>query len=141
MQTYFEIEYDYDFELFGIISPMKEHKLAWHFEKALDFIFLRKEEFELDFLKEGRLVISNYLYEEEYSSMRLLKNKAWESEKISPYLIPELKQFDYFLMIKESILDLDQGELLKTIRSIPNLLLIQDVNIDSLKSKENLIFE
>ena len=141
MQTFFEVEYDYDFDLYGVTCPLKEHKLAWQMEKALDFAFLPKEEFELDFLKDGKLVVSNYLFEGENAWMRLIRNKAWESEKISPYLIPELKQFDYLLMIHEWVLDMKPKELLDVIRSIPNVLLLKQVTIEELKSKENLIFE
>ncbi len=141
MQTYFEIEYDYDFDLLGVIAPMKEHKLAWNFERQFNFEFEPKEEFELDFLKDGKLTIANYVYEEEYSSMRLIRNKAWESEKISPYLLPEVKQFDYLLMVKGNIFDLELSTVQDKIKAIPNVMLVQNIEIEGLKSKENLIFE
>lgn len=135
------IEYNYDFSLYGIISISKDYRLAWLINKNMD-IHLRKEnDIKISFLNDENLVISNYLYETEHAQLRMLKNKSEDrkSDKMS-YLIPELNKFDFLIMKNGRIGDLSDQELLRDIQKIKEVQYIVALEIDKLKSKENLIF-
>ena len=135
------IEYEYDFSLFGINSISKDYRLAWLINKYLDLHLRKEEDIKISFLNDENLVISNYLYETEHAQLRMLKNKSEDrkSDKMS-YLIPELNKFDYLIMKNGRIGDLSDQELLREIQKIREVQYIVALDINKLKSKENLIF-
>ena len=136
-----EAEFEYDFSLFGIISVLKEYKLAWLLNNILDVQLDKANDIEIEFLKSQNLIISNYLVETENSSLRLLKNKSMDQLGDNPaYLLPELKRFDYFMII-QGFEDTFSNQVLKQkISSIPGIQYVQIFSLESLKSRENLIF-
>ena len=135
------IEYDYDFSLYGNISISKDYRLAWLINKYLDLHLTKAEDINISFINDENLVISNYLYETEHAQLRMLKNKSEDrkSDKMS-YLIPELNKFDYLIMKNGRIGELSDQELLSEIQKIKEVQYIVALDIDKLKSKENLIF-
>ena len=135
------IEYDYDFDLYGIISLARAYKLAWLINQQLNLHLIKENDIHFSFLNEEKLVISNYLYQTEHSHFRLLKNKSEESsaEKMG-YLIPELNKFDYFIMKNGVINDYDNSELLNQLQEIKEIQYIVSLDIKKIKSRENLIF-
>ncbi|WMJ75064.1 IPExxxVDY family protein [Cytophagaceae bacterium ABcell3] len=135
------VEYEFDFEILGIISPVKDYKLALHINRCLDISLKRDEDINLEFLKEGKIVISCFLSESEYSCLRLLKNKSVEHSNVAkPYLIPELKEYDYFIHLSGEGDMWDADETVSKLREIPIIQYIQKLNTSNLKSRENLIF-
>ena len=136
-----EAEFEYDFSLFGIISVLKEYKLAWLLNNILDVQLDKANDIEIEFLKSQNLTISNYLVETENSSLRLLKNKSMDQLGDNPaFLLPELKRFDYFMII-QGFEDTFSNQVLKQkISSIPGIQYVQIFSLESLKSRENLIF-
>jgi len=135
------IEYDYDFDLYGIISTTRDYKLAWLINHKLDLHLVKAEDIKISFLNDEELVISNYLYKTEYAQLRLLKNRSEEgsAEKMN-YLLPELNKFDYFIMKKGNIYGDDESEWLNQMQQFKEIQFITRLDIKKLKSRENLIF-
>jgi len=135
------INYNFDFELFGIISTIKEYKLAWLINKHLGFHLVKEKDIAYEFINLDNLIVSNYLYETENVSLRLLKNKSENknSEKIG-YLIPELHKFDFLIMKNGAIDGIEDKDLLSRMQNIEEIQYITSLDINKLKSKENLIF-
>jgi len=199
------VEHDYDFEVLGLISSAKEYKLVWSINKILSINMIKQKDISFDFLTRGEIKFSNYLFETEYSSFMLLKNKSCttgntlpdlpdlqcgtgryraglppiiesgekrmsESETSSvspirpllvsdlpvlpllggnreievknPWLLPEVKQYDYIIRLKGIFQEyLGSGDtILNAIRTLSIVQYISKLNVESLKSKENLIF-
>ena len=138
----FAMEFDFDFNLFAIITSAKEYKLAWWLNKVLCIDLQKDEDILLDFLKGKSLNVSNYSYKTTHSSVHLIRNKCSEYINFAkPYLIPELQQYDYLLMVKDpaELYELTKWD--ESLNSIVIIELIQKIEINSLQSKENLIFE
>jgi len=135
------IEYEYEFDLYGIISLTKAYKLAWLINRHLGVHLIKENDIIFSFLNAEKLVISNYLFETEHAQFRLLKNKSEEktSEKMG-FLIPELNRFDYLIMKNGNIGDYSNSELVSKIQEIKEVQYIVSLDIEKLKSKENLIF-
>lgn len=135
------VDYDYDFEVLAIISSVKDYKLAWAINKSLHINLCKTSDICLDFVKEGRLLISNFIFETEYTTFRLLRNKSYEFTKIhKPYLLPELKEYDYLIMISGEYTSLNAENTLDKIKHLPVIEYIKLLDVQNLKSKENLIF-
>ena len=136
-----EAEFDYDFSLVGIISAEKEYKLAWLLNRQLDLQLIKAKDIEIEFLKRPNLIISNYLFETEHCSFRLMKNKSMdEFSDGSAYLLPELKRFDFFVIFQGFEDTISNQDLKEKISTLPEIQYAQFFKIDGLKSKENLIF-
>lgn len=135
------IEYDYDFEVLALISSVKDYKMAWSLNKALHINLCKTEDLCLDFVKESRLLITNFIFETEYTTFRLLKNKSHEFGRIQkPYLVPELKDYDYLIKISGEGVSLSVPNIIERLKELPVIEYIKQIDVQNLKSKENLIF-
>ena len=61
-----EIEYEFNFSLLGIVSPAREHKLAWHLNKYLNINLRKDQDAFIDFQGKNALQISFLSFEDEY---------------------------------------------------------------------------
>ena len=131
---------DFDFSLLAISSQLKEYKLAWVINRDLDIHLVKQKDEIFQFLGSDNLCISHYLYQTEHSSVRLIYNRSREEGATGQYLIPELKQFD-FLMIIEGFKDsFEVHEVREIIKTINGVQMVNQIEVDQLKSRDNLIF-
>ena len=135
------IEYEYDFDLFGIISPTREYKLAWLINQKLGIHLIKEDDVRISFLNDEELVITNYLYETEHAQLRLLRNRS-ENRKDDRmnYLVPEMNRFDYLLLKWGEIGDFGDLQWLKKLQQLKEIQYITKMDVEKLKSRENLIF-
>ena len=61
-------------------------------------------------------------------------------EKFNAFLIPELRNFDFFLLIEDESDTFDLNTFITSIKEIPFMQFVVSVEASALKSKENLIF-
>lgn len=139
-----EISYEIDFDLIAINASIKEYKLAWVLNKNLDWDLVKMKNIEIQFTQNKTLSISNYFYKTEYQKFRLIKNRAddgdQERQKFNSFLIPELKNFDYFVMLENESHGFDLKSFISKIKQIPYVQFAVIVDTAALKSKDNLIF-
>lgn len=133
------IDYEYDFTLLAVLSNVREYKLAWSINKQLHIRLVKENDLHLNFLNQQNLIVSNYKFATEHTTFRLLKNKSVQDGS-NAFLIPELRGFDYLVMI-QGVGDFFEGmNIEQALKDIPLIQYISKVNINQLKSKENLIF-
>jgi hypothetical protein len=132
-----KVDPDYDFDVLAIISSVKDYKLAWAINKSLNINLCKTPDISVDFVREGELLISNFIFETEYSSFMLLKNKSKGSK---PFLLPELKEYDYIIKISGEQTILNAEKIMNNMKSLSVIEYIKQIDVNNLKSKENLIF-
>lgn len=133
-----EIENDYDFILLGISCHAKDYRLCWALNKTFGFNFTKTEDFEVKNKKlAGAVAFSQYIFdvEEEYKSFTLLGNRSEAG-----MLVPEQKQADYLLVLKGGFTDNDVNEFIAKINSVDFVLTAFEIEVSSLRSKQNLLF-
>lgn len=135
-----DASFHFDFDLFGIISITKEYKLAWHLNKMLGIHLVKSGDMEMKFLDQQTLLISNFLYETENSQIRLLKNKSIQTGERTNYLLPELHKFDFLFTIYGFDDTFPRKTLVSLLKNVSQIQFVQQLPINQLKSKENLIF-
>ncbi|PIQ47670.1 MAG: hypothetical protein COW03_13950 [Cytophagales bacterium CG12_big_fil_rev_8_21_14_0_65_40_12] len=136
-----DISYEIDFDLIAINASVKEYKLAWVLNKSLGWHLAKKENIQIEFTGNKALSVSNYFYKTEYQSFRLLKNRAEDlEEQFNAFLIPELKNFDYFVMLENESDSFDLNSFISKIKQIPFVQFAVIVDTAALKSRDNLIF-
>jgi hypothetical protein len=133
------IEHQYDFELLGIVAPIKEYKMAWVVNHSLNSKLVKSDDFELELLNQPPLVISNFVEEKEYGFVQLLKNKSNSEGENSLYLIPELRMMDYFLLVQDQTHEIDLNDYIEKLSENSFVQNVVKLNISKLKSKDNLL--
>jgi hypothetical protein len=135
-----DIDYAYDFEVFGVVSSSKEYKLAWALNNCLNIRLVKQSDLCLDFIQKGRLVISNYLHLTEGSTFRLFRNKSLDLSTLKkPFLVPDIKEYDYVVQVSGLLSDYRQ-DILQRLHLVPLIQYVQHFDPNHLKFKENLIF-
>ncbi len=134
-----QIEPAFDFELLGIVSPIREYRMAWLVNQELELNLVKVDDLELEFLNSEKLEIAQYFLSLPHGFIQLLKNKAINSTQQLAYLIPELKNLDYFLLIQDETEELDLINFVKKLSQNPLVQSIVRIDISKLKSKENLL--
>ncbi|MBY0426883.1 MAG: IPExxxVDY family protein [Cytophagales bacterium] len=131
-------EYSYDFRALGLTTAVKEFKLAWLLNQALSIRLVKETDITIESLKSNNLVISNYSYSTEHSFVRLIKNKTVDYQNTTKsFLLPEIRHLDYLLLIEGT---LNATEVFEKIKPIPIIAHLEVIEVQKLKSKENLIF-
>lgn len=135
------VEYDYDFDVLAIRTSSRSYKLAWQLNREFRVTLCRDPDMRFDFTNDSYLYIVSYKYETDYTVMRLIRNRAHEFTNISkPFLIPELKEYDYLLQITGEVRPWEATELENKVKSLSGIEWAQIMEVNSLKSKDNLLF-
>lgn len=137
-KTKLVIENVFEGNVIGIVSTLKDYKLAWSINQVFNIELALQPPVVLEFLKLPDLVITNFLYEDEFCAYRLLRNRGNDSN--SGYLIPELVNFDYFLLISGEEEILPAESVINEIHTIKGISFFQQIDVNRLKSRDNFIF-
>lgn len=154
-----EIEYDYDFVLIGISSHEKDYRFCWRLNKLLEINLIKQNSLEIKNKKQKTpSFFSFYLFENKslYTDYAVLANisenkqsttesinlfgELIDTESDTDFLLPELKQFNYFYIIKGEVDDNDVEETTNKIKTMENVQTALRIDVNSLRSKQNLIF-
>ncbi|WP_192823530.1 IPExxxVDY family protein [Rufibacter sp. LB8] len=135
-----DVEYDFDFDLYGVVSSSKEHTLAWALNKSFRIRLIKQADLCIDYLNKGRLVISNYLHRAEHGNLRLFRNRSVGTSTLAaPFLVPDIKEYDYVIQVTGGLNHL-QKELLGTLHAVPLVQYVRPFDPNCLRYKENLLF-
>ena len=127
----------YDFYLIGIACHYKDYRLCHEINSNTNLNLKREDDLEIfDNKTVSPILFSLYKFQNEDSDLfYLITNKSGIN-----YLLPEQKQIDFFLLIKNISNHIDYDELIKQLKSIPIIIGIFVLNPKRLKSKKHLVF-
>ncbi len=133
------VEHTYDFDLLGLVSPVRDYKAAWIINRTLQLDLIRVDDLHLDFNNVPSLKISQYFLSLPHGFVQLLKNKALNSTNQISYLIPELKSMDYFLLLQDETFQISINTFAEKLAENPLIQNVMKLDVTKLKSKENLL--
>ncbi len=133
------IEPTFDFELLGLVSPVKDYKMAWLINRDLDLDLVRSEDLHIEFVSSPRLEISQFFLSLPHGFIQLLKNKAINTSQQLAYLIPELRNLDYFLLVQDHTQQVSITTFVDHLAKNPFVQSVVRLDVSKLKSKENLL--
>lgn len=155
-----DFDLELDFTLIGISSSLRDYRLCHFINKhtGLQLQFGKeslidhngnvksKPQEELDYhiiteksknkTSTHHFPVYRYCCESFEYEYYIINNKSLENG----VLIPEIANFDYFMLIKNYIDEEDLFKLIDNLKSINEIMLVKEIEPISLKSKENLIF-
>lgn len=127
----------YAFVLIGIVCQYREYRLGREVNLALQISLARDHDFEVFTKKRmDAMTFTRFSFKsEEEDEYYLLSNKGEGG-----MLIPEHKQFDYFLLVRPGRNEISSGDLLPPLKKISMILGAYALDPKDLKSRENLLF-
>jgi hypothetical protein len=133
------IDYEFDFELLGLISSAKGYKLAWEINQVLNIQLVKQPDLVVGFKNNEEKSFSFYSYQTQLNRLKMFKNKPSDLDGGKYFLIPEFPHYDFIILadMKEHY---THKQLIHSIKSIASIQLAAIIPLDGLKSKSNFIF-
>ena len=131
-------ELDFDFILIAITSHLRDYKLCYRINKELNMNFRKVGDYCLNlFAGNEALQFSQYFFKIEASETEfyLIANHS-----AAGYLIPEMGNINYFMLIKNHLDQEDLNVALSRLSHIENIEAVMQLNPSFIKSNENLLF-
>lgn len=133
------IDYDFDFDAFGIISSAKGYKLAWELNRRLGTHLVKQSDLTVGFRNKRNLGFTHYSFETHVSRLKLLGNRPAEGPHGKHFLTPEFPHFDFIVLARLQDQRPDVS-LLNKLKEIPSVELVTPIALNELKSKTNFVF-
>ena len=128
-----------DARLIGIMGAVKDYRLCWKLNREFNIEFRSSTNLEIKIHRNKRLYyFSLFEYQVPVSALsHYLYNNQYDGE----YLIPALKHFDYFWLIKnESVSNEWCLKLIECLKAIPEIQYVIELDIHKIKNVESLLF-
>ncbi len=148
-----DYENEHEYILIGIHAALEDYRLAFHLNEALN-IHLTRESQNLDFSTDNSS-FSLYMYDcnHTFSKWALIANKyifdahinnknnyLFKEDYQTTHFIQEKKQVDFFLKIESDFNTHEINEIIKNVNSLKQVITSYNINPQTLKSKDFLIF-
>jgi hypothetical protein len=133
------IDYEYDFNLIGIISAAKGYRLAWELNGALGIHLVKLPDLIVGFKNNEEKGFSYYSHQTQLNRLKVFKNRPAELDAGKYFLIPEFPHYDFIILADMEEYDKAQ-HLLQSLKSINSIQLAAIIPLEGLKSKSNFIF-
>lgn len=120
------------YSLFGISSTLRDYKLAFRFNKDAEMNMEKKDDFiPFGFPTDVKGGCSLYYWRDEdhFNSFYFLSNR-----REGFWIFPEIKQADFLLLVEGPFTRRQTDQLLKKLRTIPNVQTVFEIKLASLKN-------
>ena len=127
------------FKALGIVAPVKDYRFCWLLNQALGCDFRLNSDVEIQLAKKNRqYFFSVYEYGETGTSLvHYIYNNQFEGE----YLLPEFRHLDFLWLLKgDDVQDSYIHYLQQSIKIIPGVQLITELEKEKIKNKMHLVF-
>jgi len=139
-RKFLEVKDQSDFlTLLGLSCKLLDYHLSFYLNRQWDFQFVKQDDFVYGTPgSDDKHLFSFYAStdEDHVNIYYLLSNRSQDH-----LLIPSLKQTDFLMFIDGVLKESRKEELLKTIRSVPRVLLATEINPAVIKHIDHLINE
>ena len=157
-----DFEYDYDFILVGICSPLKDYHMCYRLNKELGTSLYRSRlDVSMDFfegIEKAQFSLYEYWDKQYENQWYLLSNRCQilcderlqnkgtifdgiiQNEK-TKYLIPENSKVDFYLQLHGIFSENRKLNMIKNIKKLNRIVSAYEISIKDIASKENLIIK
>jgi len=132
-KTRLKIEYDFDFCLIGIVCSEKDFRLSWLLNNQLALKLAKMEDHVSGV---GNHSLSSFIEEDLMREYYLVTNKGDAGKP----LLEEHQHTDYFIIVKGEITDEEKKYFAEQIKKLSSVSASYLIDVETLKSKQNLIF-
>lgn len=134
---FLDFKTEYDFLLLGIYCAYRDYRICFELNHALELSFEKQDDFEIQLEKKGAtgqfaIFLAENSDEEQFF---VVSNKS-----VNGLLIPELKQVDYFLLVRNNTRYTTTQLLIEKIKSINIVSSVLEYFPDDLKSGDLFLY-
>ncbi|MEQ9298887.1 MAG: IPExxxVDY family protein [Cyclobacteriaceae bacterium] len=130
----------YDLGLIGVICSLPEYKVVWWINQQTQLHLVKQDDIEIELKGQSVLTISNFFFETDHVTIRLLSNRLVGDKTGSRvYLVNDLDQFQYLITIDDKYDTFDLQNFMGELKNIETIQYSTSIDIKKLKDKENLI--
>ena len=132
-------EFFSDVQLIGIVSTLRGYKFCWTLNHHLSIDFRLHPDMEVQLEKRRLLYYFNiYSFVDTDVNVSYL---LYENESKGEYLVPEFKNLDYLWLIRSEEKDMveTKEKLLEKLRKLDIIQMATYIQVENIKSRENLI--
>jgi len=130
-----EIEDEYAFLAFGIVSTSRSHRVCFMLNKALGIELKRDEDIEI-FSK--RKTSRHHAFFTFFDENLQIRYRLIENKKGVSLFLPEVKTADFLLVIDLSD-DIDNVKMVEKLRAAETVLMAFEVDLEPLRLKQNIL--
>ncbi|GAB3922869.1 IPExxxVDY family protein [Mucilaginibacter myungsuensis] len=134
-----KLEFDLDFVLIAITSAQKDYRMCYLINKFLHFNFKRVDDHEVNIYPNSPEPVQFAMFEDFWEASEtmfyIIANRSPDG-----LLIPEMREADYFMLIKNYIDDQDLVNIVNGLNKIPEVVAAIKIDPKKVKSRENLLF-
>ena len=134
-------DFNFQFDLIGITTSVKDYKLTWAINKNLQLNLSRQKDHEIRM--QNKLYTFTYFFDEPAPEirLRLFSNKpAGAAGDAKTLLIPEFPHFDYILMREGESQSFSVNSLCKYLKEVAVIEYLATLNSGTIKFKEHFVF-
>ena len=133
--------YDINYDLFGIVSNIKEYKLAWILNKIFSIDLIKFDDLIITKYNQKTFQVSNYFYETDEFIIRVLKNRLLnrENDNNEKFLINKLSKFDYLFQLYNSSNEFNKRDIINKLNAENSIQFANFVDINLIKEKDLLL--
>jgi hypothetical protein len=128
-----------DTRVLGIVAPIPDYRLCWLLNHSLGFDFRINNDLEVKLIKKGR----EYFFPiyESFEKSGTIRHYLYNNHCEGEYLLPEFKHLDFLWLMKDDVISSnDLNGLISSIKTIPPVQLITEMDIEKIKNRQHLIF-
>lgn len=128
-----------EFPVWGLLCAFPGHKLCWEMNRLLGLELTRQEDIMVERRPQAKdAFFSFYSFDDEHNFLRyeLIRNKC-----NGKFYLRDLKNFDYILMVKGELDFFDKASFSGTLKKIPGVLSLMEIDLDKIKHHEHLLLE
>jgi len=133
-----KLDFSSEYTLIGISCHLKDYRLTFFLNKKLHLHLSRIDDFVQEGHDKANLNYSVFFYQclETQNNFCLISNHHSDGK-----LIPNIGSIDYFLLIENEIPNGRKKELIKEIKTIPNVLTAYELDLAKVKNIHQLLAE
>lgn len=137
----FDDVYDINYDLFGIVSNIKEYKLAWILNKIFSIDLIKFDDLIITKYNQKTFQVSNYFYETDEFIIRILKNRLLnrKNDNNEKFLINKLSKFDYLFQVYNSSNEFNKRKIINKLNAESSIQFANFVDINLIKEKDLLL--
>ena len=124
-------EDSFNYELIGLVSTSKEYQIAWHLNKLLDIMLVKKKDEIINLIDGSKIVISYLEFKFERKHIKLISNRLKNSNR--SYLVSALSNFDFFILYSKKFFEFKDYDIIKRLKSNNTFQFANFVDINKIK--------
>ncbi|RPG64110.1 MAG: IPExxxVDY family protein [Flammeovirgaceae bacterium TMED290] len=121
----------FNYELIGLVSTSKEYQIAWHLNKLLDIMLVKKKDEIINLIDGSKIMISYLEFKFERKHIKLISNRLKNSNR--SYLVSALSNFDFFILYSKKFFEFKDYDIIKRLKSNNTFQFANFVDINKIK--------